>query len=272
MVQVIEKLCASKTGVQEDCEDVIVIGDDYIAVIDGATSTTGVRFEGKTGGKIAAELIASCFQSGLIAADMDCLAATNRIQDELQLFAQKHQLEERGVHLCASAVIYSVSKRQIWCVGDCQFLLNGKHFAYPKKVDALLAEVRCLAIHMLLQSGHTEAELMREDLARELILPALRLQHHLENTDNEYGFSVFSSHGRLKHVHITDVPSGAEVILASDGYLELLGTLAASEAREQEFVRLDPLCYKLHQCTKGLTSGRTHFDDRSYIRFIVEGA
>ena len=267
---IIEQFCASKTVVPEDCEDIIVTCENYIAVIDGATSKTDNRFEGKTGGKIAAELIASYLQTGLIDSNMDYKTATCRIQAELQTYAQQHQLEQQGIHLCASAVIYSIAKRQIWAVGDCQFLLNKKHYTFYKKVDTILSDARSLAMHMLLQSGHTEEDLMKEDLARKLILDELKMQQHLENQDDEYGYSVFSSRGSVKTVSVTDVPPGSEVVLASDGYPELFGTLAESEARLNELIRLDPLCYKIYKSTKGLMNNCTHFDDRSYIRFRVE--
>jgi hypothetical protein len=267
---IIEQFCASKTVVPDSCEDVIVCSDNYIAVIDGATSKTDNRFQGKTGGKIAAELIASYLQTGIIDSNMDYKTATCRIQAELQAFAQEHQLEQQGIHLCASAVIYSIAKRQIWEVGDCQFLLNGKHYTFYKKVDVILSDARSLAIHMLLQSGHTEEELLKEDLARKLILDELKMQQYLENRDDEYGYGVFSSQGSVKNVSVTDVPPGSEVVLASDGYPELFGTLAESEARLDELIRLDPLCYKIYKSTKGLMDMCTHFDDRSYIRFKVE--
>ena len=92
----------------------------------------------------------------------------------------------------------------------------------------------------------------------------------VENCEDEYGYSVFSSLGTVKSVSVTDVPPGSEVVLASDGYPELFGTLAESEARLNELIRLDPLCYKIYKSTKGLMDKCTHFDDRSYIRFRLE--
>lgn len=267
---IIEQLCASKTIVPEECEDIIVVSKNYIAVIDGATSKTSNTFEGKTGGKIAAELIASYLENGLKDSDIDYKTATCRIQAELQEYARKHNLEENGIHLCASAVIYSIAKRQIWAVGDCQFILNNKHYTFYKKVDTILSDARSLAIHMLLNSGYTEEELMKEDQARKLILGELKMQQYLENQDDEYGYSVFSSQGSVKTILVTDVPPGSEIVLASDGYPELFGTLSESEARLKELIRLDPLCYKIYKSTKGLMKNCTHFDDRSYIRFRVE--
>ncbi len=267
---VIEQFCSSKTIIPEACEDELVVTDKFIAVIDGATSKTTNTFQGKTGGKITAELIASYLKTGLIDSGMDYKTATCRIQAEIQEYAQKHQLEKNGIHLCASAVIYNVPKRQIWSVGDCQFLLNGKHYTFYKKVDTILSDARSLIIHMLLRSGLKEDDLKKDDRSRSLILDELKLQQNLENVDDEYGYSVFSSQGNVKNVYVTDVPPGSEVVLASDGYPELFGTLEESEARLNELIRVDPLCYKFYKSTKGLMENCTHFDDRTYIRFRVE--
>jgi len=50
-----EQALIAKTGHDEDCEDAIYIGPHFVAVIDGATSKTERRWDGKTGGRIAAE-------------------------------------------------------------------------------------------------------------------------------------------------------------------------------------------------------------------------
>ena len=268
-IPIIEQLCSSKTSNPDDNEDMLVVTGEYIAIIDGATSKTQKRFEGKTGGRIAAELIAHFISDGQLDTFIDGKTAIYRLQAVLSEFANKYNLEEQGIHLCASTVIYSVAKRQIWAVGDCQFILNGKRHTFYKKVDEVLSEARALAIHMLLQSGYTEEDLQRDDTARELIMGQLRLQQNLENRDDEFGYSVLSSHGTAKAVSITDVPPGSEIILASDGYPELFTTLAESETRLNELIRLDPLCYKIFKSTKGLTEGCTHFDDRTYIRFRI---
>lgn len=267
---IIEQFCTSKNDMPEKCEDIIVVSENFIAVIDGATSKTNNTFEGKTGGRIAAEQIKSYLTSKVIDPEMDYKTAICRIQAELQEYAQKKQLEEKGVHLCASAVIYSIAKRQIWAVGDCQFILNKKHYTFYKKVDTILSDTRSMAMHMFLQSGYTEEDMKKEDLARGLILDELRMQHYLENQDDEYGYSVFSSQGSVKNVSVTEVPLGSEIVLASDGYPELFTSLSESEARLKELIRLDPLCYKMYKSTKGLMENCTRFDDCSYIRFKVE--
>ena len=267
---IIEKFCVSKKDVPKECEDILVVSKNFIAVIDGATSKNDKRFNGKTGGRIAAEQIKSYLTSKVIDPDMDYKTAICRIQAKLQDYAKKNELEKNGIHLCASAVIYSIAKRQIWAVGDCQFILNNKHYTFYKKVDTILSETRSLAMHMLLQSGLTEDDLKKKDSARGLILDELKMQQYLENKDDEYGYSVFSSQGSVKDVSVTEVPLGSEIVLASDGYPELFTTLSESEARLKELIRLDPLCYKIYKSTKGLMENCKRFDDCSYIRFKVE--
>lgn len=275
-VTIIEKLCSSKYGTSNldnkdiKCEDELVITNDFIAVIDGATSKTKELFDGKTGGKIAAERIAKYITDGKLDPSIDYKTAVNYIQSDLQSYSRENSFEEKGIHLCVSAVIYSVSKRQIWTIGDCQFLLNGKLYNYSKKVDIILSDVRSMIIHTLLLSGKTEESLIKKDEARSLIMDILKMQQYLENTDDEYGYSVFSSNGGVKKVHVTNVSPGSEVILASDGYPELYGTLQETEKRLNELIKKDPLCFKICKSTKGLTKGNTHFDDRTYVRFRVE--
>ena len=65
------------------------------------------------------------------------------------------------------------------------------------------------------------------------------------------------------------VPSGTEVILASDGYPYLAGTLEESEERLQKQLEDDPLCIYSFKATKGLMIGNISFDDRAYVRLLT---
>ena len=262
----IEQFCKSKSGVEQDCEDLLFISDHYIAVIDGATSKSSALFEGKTGGRIAAECIAQSLANPLWDPRADARTVADAIQASLKAYSNEKCLE--SVHLCASAVIFSVKKRQVWAVGDCQFIVNGKLYTFGKKVDAILSETRSLAIQMLLASGISEEDLLKHDKAREMILPLLKMQEQLENNPSEYGYSVFSDHGEVSNVSITDIPEGAELVLASDGYPELKPTLEESEKALGFLLKEDPLCYKTYKSTKGICGNQESFDDRTFIRYI----
>jgi len=269
---IIEKLCVSKTGKAADCEDRLVIRKDQeiIAVIDGATSKERkVYKDNRTGGRIAADVIYDFLTDKNFDPSIDYRTAVNLIQSRLKDCSEKLHLEESGIHLCASAVIYSATKRQIWTIGDCQFMLNGELHTFHKKVDSILAETRALAIHMLMLAGEDEKSLMNDDKGRKMILEGLKMQQYLENSSDEYGYSVLSSRGDVKDIVVTDVPPGSEIVLASDGYPELFDTLSRSEERLKEIIDSDPLCYKYYKSTKGLVKGCKFFDDRSYIRFRI---
>ena len=65
-----------------------------------------------------------------------------------------------------------------------------------------------------------------------------------------------------------DVPEFSEVVLASDGYPKLFGTLEESEHYLQKVLAEDPLCISLNKQTKGLMVGNNSYDDRTFVRFV----
>ena len=148
-------------------------------------------------------------------------------------------------------------------------MLDGQRYTFTKKVDEVMSQLRSLLVNTLICSGKTEEELLSEDTARNQIIDELKMQRFLENTNGEFGYSVFSDHGDIQDVFILDVKPGSEVILASDGYPVLWETLQKSEDSLRDLLETDPLCYKKIKSTKGLTRGNQSFDDRSYIRFWV---
>ena len=77
--------------------------------------------------------------------------------------------EER---LCASVVIYSRLRREVWLVGDCHCLINGQYFDNPKPYEQELAEMRAARVVELLASGVKPAALLQaSDPAREAMIP-----------------------------------------------------------------------------------------------------
>ena len=267
-VKILEKFCESKNGNLNDCEDMIVENSHYLAVIDGTTGKTDARIGKKTGGRVAAEAIAAELNKSDLKPDAEPSDVVSRIQASLKSIADNLPEEQRGVRLSASAVIFSIARGEIWTVGDCQFLLNGKRYGFEKKSDAVLSEARALAIHMYLCAGKTEDELKANDLGRAAILDMLKMQHYLENARDEYGFSVFNATGATPSVTVTPVPLGSVVVLASDGYPELLPTLEKSENRLARILKEDPICYQRNKSTKGVSGKQNSYDDRSYIRFV----
>lgn len=57
----IEQFILAKNGHEETCEDAIYVGPSFLAVINGATSKTDRRWDGKKGGQVAAETLKAAF-------------------------------------------------------------------------------------------------------------------------------------------------------------------------------------------------------------------
>ncbi len=70
----------------------------------------------------------------------------------------------------------------------------------------------------------------------------------------------------MEKVKVVKVPTGHEVVMATDGYPFLLPTLAESENALTRLLATDPLCISEYLATKGVMEGNVSFDDRAYIR------
>lgn len=256
----------SKTGRQEDNEDNLYYGSHFIAVVDGATAKSEALYGGRTGGRLCAERIVDAIRS--LDREVTCEEAVSRIYQKLREMEETWGLEEKDIHCCASAVIFSCARREIWSIGDCQYMVDEQLYTNVKPVDRIMSEARAAAIQILIQKGVTEEQLLRRDLGREMILPLLREQRYLENSAAPYGYPVFNRCAPPAFT-VCKVPDRCTVVLASDGYPFLRGSLAESERKLAELLRDDPLCYKKYRSTKGLREGNVSFDDRSYIRFSL---
>lgn len=256
----------SKTGRQKNNEDAIYYDTRFIAVMDGATSKTKAVLDGKTGGQLCVQQITNTIHN--LDENVTGEAAVFQIYLDLKEMERLRSIEQKGIHCCASAVIFSCARKEIWSIGDCQYMINGQHYTNNKPVDRILSEARVAAVHMLLQKGITEEQLLQHDYSREMIFPLLQEQKYLENSKTLYGYSVFNCHTQPDFI-IQKVPDKCNIVLASDGYPFLRESLAESEKELSELLKDDPLCYKRYYSTKGMQMGNISFDDRSYIRFSL---
>ena len=268
---------------QEACEDGLVMTDDFIAVIDGSTSKTPKHLSpDMKNGRYAMMLISEYIQQEMKAdatVDEFCEGITAYIYNKVYLpMGIEEQLrlhpEER---LTASAIIYSNQKKEVWMVGDCQAIINGKLYDNSKPYEQEIAQKRV----ELIAQGLSPAE------ARKQIEPLL-IKAMLSGQNQTYtvidGFPIYregvkivalkmkpasSSIETYFQEHPKPVSSPNEVVLASDGYPFLKPTLAESEAALAEQIANDPQCIHDFIATKGLVAGNKSFDDRTYVRFIV---
>ena len=281
----------------EACEDGMVVTDDFIAVIDGSTSKTPKHLNpDMKNGRYAMMLISEYIREELKAdASVDdfCQGVTafiyNKVYEKLGVEERlKEHPEER---LTASAILYSRTRNEVWMVGDCQAIIDGKLYENGKPYEEKIARKRV----ELIEQGFSPAE------ARKQIEPLL-IKAMLSGQNQTYtvidGFPIYRE--GVKVVSVSDsssvqdsvspsdscsvqdpvscsgsasasdtIPSSSsEIVLASDGYPFLKPTLAASEAALAEQIANDPQNIHSFIATKGIVEGNKSFDDRTYIRFV----
>jgi len=274
-MNVIEQFIEGKAGKAELCEDGIAFNDNFAAVIDGVTNKSGFSFESKSPGRIAMELIRDAVLG--LDPEIDAAGALKEINKHIRdWYKEKGFLENmilKSEERCgASLVVFSRHKKELWFAGDCQALVNGEPIQVQKEADRIFCDLRALLIHTLLIQGKTEEELLKRDTSRELIVDMLRLQTKLQNNPQAGEYAYYMIDGfdwdpalGLRVVSL-DLPHG-EITLGSDGYPQLLPSLAETEALLAKILRDDPLCYKKFRSTKGRYGDNVSFDDRSYLRF-----
>lgn len=265
-MQIIEHYTCSKTGDPARNEDMFWIGDHFCLVADGVTSKSNTQYNGKTGGRIAVECLVQCMEK--LSGNEDARTVLNRMRDTIRQFMSQNGIPD-SLDPQASVLIYSYARRELWSVGDCPFMIDGRRYRNEKKIDALYSALRAVTIETLLMDGYSQEQLLQHDLARDMILPFLKRQSRLIDSDSEYSYSVVDGTHPIHHLTVIPVPKGSELILATDGYPVLRETLAQSEAALTQILAEDPLCFRITPSTKGISPGNQSFDDRTYVRIIT---
>lgn len=289
-MKIIESSIIGKKS-QEACEDGMVVTDDFIAVIDGSTSKTPKHLNpDMKNGRYAMMLISEYIREELKAdASVDdfCQGVTAYIYNKVyeKLGVEERLKEHPEERLTASAILYSRTRNEVWMVGDCQAIIDGKLYENGKPYEQEIARKRV----ELIEQGLSPAE------ARKQIEPLL-IKAMLSGQNQTYtvidGFPIYREGVKVVSVSASSsvqdsvpasdsVPcsdsasasdtipsSSSEIVLASDGYPFLEPTLAASEAALAEQIANDPQNTHSFIATKGIVEGNKSFDDRTYIRFV----
>ncbi len=275
-MRLIESSSIAKRGDLALNEDSIFYSEAWAAVIDGCSSAQRLPTVEHSSGVVARTLIGQTLQS------LDPLATKEQAFGALN-GAIARWYEEQGLYefcsenpaMRASAYIALASRRwrEVWILGDCQALIDGRIHTHHKAVDTLMENLRAFFIEHLLATGYSEDDLIADPLLVDRQLrPIMALQPTLQNRgSSSYAYAVLDGFFTDLDAIIT-VKLGAEateVVLATDGYPYLEPTLAKSEERLAHLLADDPLLYRSWRSTKGLVAPSLSFDDRSYLRFIV---
>ena len=265
---IIEYCLKSKTGNMEDIEDIIVVTQDFYAVIDGVTSKFPVKYQGKSAGRYCAELLKEGVES--LPRDIDVNCALELLDKAVNAAYGEREITTES-KMQASVIIYSKARREVWSYGDCQLMINDTVFDHKKIIDKTLEALRAFAILTYLNDGGERESLFENDIGRESIMPYLKKQSQFANADGYFGYGVIDGCGINKsHIKVYTVEKGDFVVLASDGYPRLFKTLDESEKYLKEALENDPLCICENMQTKMMRKGSISFDDRSYLSFTVE--
>jgi glycerophosphoryl diester phosphodiesterase len=276
LFEVEEQSLIAKTGNDDECEDAIYIGSSFVAVIDGASSKTERKWNGATGGKIAALTIKEVFDC--IPHEATAREAVDLLTTAIRSVYERYQiLEAVNAHptqrATACFVAISFSRREVWFVGDCQCLVNQKLISNIKKIDAITANARSMFLESEIAKGKFIEELRQNDTGRAFILPLLERQMLFQNNPvaGQYWFAAIDGFEVPEQgIYVDSLPADIQtIVLASDGYPHLKETLAASEESLAEILHDDPLLFRKYKATKGVNKGNISFDDRAYLKLKV---
>ena len=264
---VIEYSCIGKTGNDNECEDIIVQGEHFYAVIDGVTSKYPVTYGGKSAGRYCAELL----QNAILSLDKnaECLTALEALSNDVKkAYGEDDITNENKMQACV--IIYSKQRREVWCYGDCGLMINGRAFDHSKIIDKLMENLRAFTVSVYLAEGGDENTLYENDIGRESILPFLKKQAIFANKDHYFGYGVIDgTEINEKFAKVYKVNKGDRIILASDGYPKLFPTLKETEKYLEAVLINDPLSINENKQTKMKKRENLSFDDRAYFSFTV---
>jgi hypothetical protein len=270
-MRVLEQLTVSKTGQPDRCEDAIYIDDSFACLVDGITAKDLPPINGKSLGRIAAELV--CRTINNLSPGTNCVAAFRTMSEAIRSFCRENDLgdDERYLKgISASVAVYNDFRRELWSIGDCRVIVDAKEHTQRNPIDEALALTRALYLELEIAEGKTLNELLAHDTGREFIKPLLRREHLLHNLAGDGQFRLGVLNGfEQDESQIRCFSLGKEVrtvTLASDGYPGTLATLAEAEANLSDVLSRDPLCFRLYRSTKGITASNLSYDDRAYVR------
>jgi glycerophosphoryl diester phosphodiesterase len=269
-VQIIEQQLVGKHPKMRS-EDGIVVTPDFVAVIDGSTSKTQYRHSLiRSNGRYAMQLVSRYIRKmpKTTTCDEFLRGVTAYVARHYRRRMISRLTEHPEDRLTCSAVVFSRVCREVWLVGDCHCMIGGDYYDNPKPAEAELAAMRAAEVKRLLAVGVTEEELLRNDIARPVIIP--RMIETMKQQNRTYAvIDGFPIPRHLVRILTLDFRPW-EIVLASDGYPFLRSTLAESEQLLAQQRQQDPLNIGPDfQATKCFHPDALSFDDRSYIRFKV---
>lgn len=276
-----ERFVRGKKGTQI-CGDGIFANEAFMAVIDGASPKGNRLWDGMQGDVFISQFLQRCMED--LPPDCSAEEAVAWLNAQVAGVYRENQLDMQTIpveeQLQAAIIIYSSYRHEIWSFGDCRLRINLVNYYHEKKIDRVLSDLRAFYMEINRLSGEkartlitgidTEEEMC--DIGRKAILPWLKAQMLLANTDYSFGYDTISGMDNIipEHVRVYSVQTGDHIVMATDGYPELYDTLEESEQYLKTAIEKDPDCVSILRGTKGIRPGWESFDDRAYLSFVVK--
>lgn len=257
-------------------EDRVVVTAAHAFVIDGASDPTGLAVEGLSGGEWVAEAVAQACRR--IPSHADAVEAVSLLTAEVRARLERcaPELLQAGrrrpfCHLVA----YSAARREVWRLGDGHLRVGRSVHLGSKEVDDVAYRFRRAVLLGRLAAGEDLEMLAAIDPGTEAAAALYAVQHLFQNAPADSLLSYGCIDGTdvdPGHLEVFSAAAGEEVVLASDGFFDLSGSLADAEASLEAAVTSDPLSVgePLWRFGKGPKPGYLAPDDRSWVRLLVE--
>lgn len=269
-MEVIEQFIQGKYNDLELCEDAILVTDNYIVVIDGATSKGNLSFGDLKSGQAITKSILNYFrnQTQNLTGQKLIQSISNHIKENL-LIPYGQTVKTKNTPSAALGV-YSKINKSITIVGDITVKINETIHYNRSKFDEAMALSRSIA-YELFQKPEIPDEI-KSDKGRDYILPILKNQHNFRNMKENSNWSYGNIDGYevpSNFINTFLVESNQVVILSTDGYPKLYDSLKESEKNLKSIIAKDPMLVNIVKSTKGVYKNQISFDDRAYIKFIT---
>ena len=257
-LELVEAASFSKTGDETLNEDAYAVEDGVIAVFDGETNKGAPVIP--TPGRRAALALAEAARN--LPRACDPMTIVKSLQEAVA------SVSGPDASTAAVGAVLDVHSRRLTRVGDVTVGIGGKFHFQRKLLDEVAAASRAALLRTLLLSGCTLDELRAQDPGRQMILPLLRAGVAWRNrVKSAYGFaSLDGGTTPAEMIDVFEIPAGAEVIIATDGYCDPRPTLRRSEEVLACLIAEDPLRLGPPPGTKAVLPDHVSFDDRTYVR------
>lgn len=179
----------------EKNEDSMYIGKNFVAVIDGVAHKSEIKINGKITNisEIITEAIKKIdrLNAPVYAKTLEFEEFVKYINLYIKKYLSQNGFTELVGKLEATGVIYSRYYNQIWLVGDCKAIYDGKAVENPLEVDRLYIDIRRKIIEALLHNGYTEEQLMNKDISKEIIANPEKITDYIKNPEDIKQIQLF---------------------------------------------------------------------------------